>query len=79
MHKLIVAERRRDGPDSLKAAKDCAQADFLIAAMAELRPDELHLAHAEAVNRRFGWRNRIEASLNRLPAAREHLLQAAGG
>ena len=79
MHKLIVAERRRGGPDSLKAAKDRAQADFLIAALAELRPDELRQAHDEAVARGPGWRDRIEASLDRLPAAREHLLQAAGG
>ena len=79
MHKLIVAERRRDGPDSLKAVKDRAQADFLIAALAELRPDELRLAHDEAVDRGSCWHNRIKASLNRLPTAREHLLRAAGG
>ena len=79
MHKLIVAERRHDGPDSLKASKDRAQADFLIAALAELRPDELRLAHDEAVERGPGWRRRIEASLDRLPTAREHLLKAAGG
>ena len=79
MHKLIVAERRHDGPDSLKASKDRAQADFLIAALAELRPDELCLAHDEAVERGPGWRRRIEASLDRLPTAREHLLKAAGG
>ena len=79
MHKLIVAERRHDGPDSLKASKDRAQAGFLIAALAELRPDELRLAHDEAVDRGPGWRNRIEASLGRLPIARKHLLEAAGG
>jgi len=79
MHKLIGAERRHDGPDSLKASKDRAQAGFLIAALAELRPDELRLAHDEAVDRGPGWRNRIEASLGRLPIARKHLLEAAGG
>ena len=79
MHKLIVAERRRGRPDSLKAAKDRAQAEFLIAALAALRPEELRHAHDEAAARGPGWRNRIEASLNRLPAAREHLLQVAGG
>ena len=79
MHKLIVAERCRAGPDSLKAAKDRAQADFLIAALAELRPDELRLAHDEAVARGPGWRDRIEASPDRLPAARERLLETAGG
>lgn len=79
MHKLIVAERRHDGPDSLKASKDRAQADFLIAALVELRPDELRMAYDEAVERGPGWSNRIEASLDRLPLAREHLLEAAGG
>ena len=79
MHKLIVAERRRGGPESLKAAKDRAQADFLIAALVELRPDELRHAHDEAVARGPSWRSRIEASLDRLPPARERLLQAAGG
>ena len=64
---------------SVKAAKGPAQANFLIAALAELRPDELRLAHDEAVERGPGWRNRIEASLDRLPAARKHLLGAAGG
>ena len=79
MHKLIVAERRRGGPDSLKAAKNRAQADFLIAVLAELGPDELRLAPDEAVVRGPGCRDRIEASLDRLPAARERLHQAAGG
>lgn len=64
---------------SPKAARDRAQANFLIAALAELRLDELRLAHDEAVERGPGWRNRIEASLDRLPAARKHLLEAAGG
>ena len=78
MHKLIVAERRRDGPESSEALKDRTQADFLIAALAELRPGDLRQAHDEAVNCGPRWQSRIEASLNRLPAAREHLLQAAG-
>ena len=33
MHKLIVAERRRDGPDSLKSIRDRGRSDFLIAAL----------------------------------------------
>ena len=79
IHKLIVSERRHGGPDSLKASKDRAQADFLVAAMAETRPDELRLAYNEAMDRGGAWRRRIAASLNRLPAARQHLLEVAGG
>ncbi len=45
----------------------------------ELRPDELRMAYDEAVERGPGWSNRVEASLDRLPVAREHLLEAAGG
>ena len=78
IHKLIVAERRRGGPDSLKASKDRAQADFLIAALAEMRPDELALAYGEAMGRGPGWSNRITASLNRLPGARERVLGVVG-
>ena len=73
IHKLIVAERRRDGSDSLKAAKDRAQAEFLIAALMELRPDELRLAYKDATDRGPAWRKRITASLDRLPTAREFL------
>jgi len=51
VHKLIVAERRQGGPDAMKARKDRAQADFLIAALAELRPDELAEAYEEANER----------------------------
>ena len=72
IHKLIVAERRGHGPDSLKAAKDRAQADFLIAALAETRPDELRQAYDDAMDRGPGWRRRIAASLDRLPDAREY-------
>ena len=54
MHELNVAERRRGGPDSLKAEKDRAQAEFLIAAWAALRPDEARLAHDEVVARGSG-------------------------
>jgi hypothetical protein len=69
IHKLIVAERRQGGPDALKARKDRAQADFLIAALGELRPDELHEAYEDAMRRGPSWREKIEASLARLPDA----------
>ena len=45
----------------------------------ELRPDELRMAYDEAVERGPGWSNLVETSLDRLPVAREHLLEAAGG
>jgi hypothetical protein len=68
IHRLILAERRIGGPDDLKARKDLAQAEFLVHALAETRPDELKEAHAEALAREPQWRMRIEASLKRLPA-----------
>lgn len=76
IHKLIVAERRRGGPDSLKASKDRAQAAFLIAALAELRPDELRQAYDEAMERGPGWSKRITASLNRMPVVGELIAEA---
>ena len=67
IHKLIVAERRLGGPDVLKARKDRAQAEFLIKALAESRPDELREAYEAAVGRGPKWRRRLSASLRRLP------------
>lgn len=68
IHKLIVAERRRGG-DRAKAAKDRAQAAWLIAALAEDRPEDLAEALEDALARGPRWRMRIEASLARLPEA----------
>lgn len=73
IHKLIVADRRRDGPDTLKARKDRAQADFLIRVLAEERPDDLGEAYAAAMETGPAWRSRLEASLARMPQARERL------
>lgn len=73
IHKLIVADRRRDGPDSLKARKDRAQAAFLINALAEERPDELAEAWEEARAKGPRWRARIDSTLARLPAVRDRL------
>jgi len=70
IHKLIVADRRRDGPDALKSVKDRAQAAFLIEALAQDRPDELAEAYEDAVARGPKWRARIEASLARIPDSR---------
>ena len=67
IHKLIVADRRRGGPDALKSVKDRAQAAFLIAALAEDRPDELREAYEAAIGNGVKWRDRIAASLKRMP------------
>jgi hypothetical protein len=67
VHKLIVADRRKAGPDQLKSRKDRAQARLLIAALAEDRPDELREAYEDALSRGPQWRAHIEASLKRLP------------
>jgi hypothetical protein len=75
VHKLIVADRRRDGPDSLKARKDRLQAEFLMAALAEDRPDDLREAYEDAVARGPRWRERLEASLARAPKARARLAE----
>jgi hypothetical protein len=67
IHKLIVADRRRDGVDSLKARKDRAQAAFLIAVLAEDRPDDLAEAYEAAQAAGPAWRRRMAASLARMP------------
>ncbi|MAC79699.1 MAG: hypothetical protein CML66_16740 [Rhodobacteraceae bacterium] len=69
IHKLIVADRRRDGPDRAKARKDLAQAEVLIGVLAQDRPDELAEAYEDALSRGQRWRERIGASLARLPGA----------
>lgn len=66
IHKLIVAERRRDS-DRIKAQKDRAQAAFLIEALAADRPEDLFDALEDARDRGPKWRDRIDASLARLP------------
>ncbi|MEL7027363.1 MAG: GSU2403 family nucleotidyltransferase fold protein, partial [Pseudomonadota bacterium] len=74
IHKLIVADRRR-GEDRLKAEKDRQQAGFLIEVLAEDRPDELAEAYNDAVSRGAKWRQRIDASLKRLPEAKAQIDQ----
>ncbi len=70
IHKLIVADRRRDGPDSLKAIKDRLQARFLIEILAEDRPDDLRDAYAVAMEAGQQWRDRIGATLKRIHGVR---------
>lgn len=67
IHKLIIADRRRDGSGSLKAAKDREQAAFLIQALAEDRPDDLAHAYTDAMATGPRWRDHIANTLQRLP------------
>ena len=76
IHKLIVADRRRNGPDSQKSRKDLSQAELLIATLAEDRPSDLAAAYEDAMARGPRWRERIEASLKRSKGARERILAA---
>lgn len=77
IHKLIVADRRRDGADQAKARKDRAQAAFLIEVLAEDRPEDLREAHQDALGRGPRWRERLGASLARMPQTAE-ILRALG-
>ena len=67
IHKLIIADRRRDGAGSLKATKDREQAAFLIKTLAEDRPDDLSRAYAAAHDVGPRWREHIANSLDRMP------------
>ncbi len=70
IHKLIIADRRRDGAGSLKSSKDREQAAFLIDAMSEDRPDELAEAYSTALEVGPRWREHIGNSLKRMPETR---------
>ncbi len=69
IHKLIVADRRRDGADSLKAHKDRRQASFLIEALAEDRPricaKPMRTRSIAAPAGASGWRRRSSACRRR--------------
>lgn len=73
VHKLIVADRRREGPDSLKAIKDRAQADYLIKILAFDRPDDLREAVEDATSQGPRWRERIAASVEKMPGVQDVL------
>jgi len=79
IHKLIVASRRKDGPDAGKARKDRAQAAFLIEVLAQDRPDDLAEAYRTARETGPRWRARLDESLDLAPRARGILEQAARG
>lgn len=73
IHKLIIADRRKGGPDQAKARKDRAQAEFLIAVLSQDRPDDLAAAYEDALSRGPRWRHRLANSLARVPEIREVL------
>ncbi len=73
IHKLIVADRRREGSDAAKARKARRQAEFLIDVLAEDRPDELRAAYEEALTRGPKWRERLERSLTRMAPTADRL------
>lgn len=73
IHKLIVADRRRDGAASFKAEKDRQQAALIIATMAEDRPSDVWDAYVDAMARGPRWRERIERTLARMPDTRAAL------
>ena len=79
IHKLIVADRRRDGPGSFKADKDRQQAAFIIETMTEDCPSDLWDAYTDAMTRGPRWRERIERTLERLPGTREMLMGCEAG
>ena len=68
IHKLIVADRRLEGTNSLKAIKDRRQAEFLIEVLAADRPGDLQDALEDALSRGKRWRERIAASVKRIPS-----------
>lgn len=76
VHKLIIADRRKDGPDSLKSRKDRGQAAYLIEILAEDRPDDLAEAFEDAVSRGPRWQARLAASLAQMPETTGRLADA---
>lgn len=79
IHKLIVADRRRDGATSDKAFKDREQARFLINTLAEDRPFDLWDAYQDARARGPKWDQRIAASLDRMPDVHRTLMRCQDG
>jgi hypothetical protein len=78
IHKLIVADRRLDGPDSRKARKDLMQVELLASVLADDRPADLAEAYADAIERGPKWKTRIERSLKRFPGIATSIEKATG-
>lgn len=62
-----MVDWRRGGPYALKSVKDRAQAAFLIGVLAEDRPEDLAETDEAAIGNGVKWRDRIAASLKRMP------------
>ncbi|WP_114011332.1 nucleotidyltransferase family protein [Cohaesibacter intestini] len=77
IHKLIVADRRRNR--DLKSAKDLAQAEYLIGILLRDRPDDLREAYETAMDAGPAWRRHIASSLDKIPSVREilHLTESS--
>lgn len=77
LHKLIVAQRRREG--SAKREKDRFQAQALLDALVRRRPHELRAAWAEAFGRGKTWQRLLGEGLGLLhPAIRDDVLRTVG-
>ena len=76
IHKLIIADRRTEGFGGVKALKDRAQAAYLIDILAEDRPDDLVEAFEDAAGRGSRWRERMAATLLRMPQTKARLAEA---
>lgn len=77
VHKLIVAQRRKEG--AAKTDKDLKQAEALIDVLARRRPHDLRDAWREAQDRGPKWRELTTMGLSMVaPAARDNALHAFG-
>ncbi|MDE2007751.1 MAG: DUF1488 family protein, partial [Rhodospirillales bacterium] len=77
VHKLILAQRRREG--MAKSDKDLKQAEALIAALARRRPHDLRAAWREAWGRGRQWRRLVATGLGMIaPGARDRALHVLG-
>jgi hypothetical protein len=77
LHKLIVAQRRREGSE--KRAKDLAQSAALLNVLARRRSNDLAAAWSEVWSRGKSWRSLLGEGLGLLePEARDRTLKAVG-
>lgn len=77
VHKLILAQRRKEG--AAKVEKDLKQAEALIDALIDRRPHDLDATWREAADRGKKWRDLLTAGLGRIaPAVRDRALHLLG-
>lgn len=76
VHKLIISERRRDGPDSLKARKDRAQASLMMRVLAQEDPYALVDAVDDARDRGRSWVEKFDRGISKASVAAEALERA---